>query len=122
VTAVYLVTLGLLGCAAAATPYRVARGPVMLDRAVALDVTTALAMCGIGAFAVFHDDYSALPILLVLLAMWLHRPGWETAGPLLLAGPAQVITVSVAAYIVVGRAGYLGDPPRDDGTALPPRR
>jgi multicomponent Na+:H+ antiporter subunit F len=66
VTAVYLVTIGLLGCAAAATLYRVARGPVMLDRAVALDVMTALAMCGIGAFAVFHDDYSALPILLVL--------------------------------------------------------
>lgn len=38
----------------------------MLDRAVALDVFTALSMCGAGAFAVARDDYSDLPILLVL--------------------------------------------------------
>ncbi|MER6000556.1 monovalent cation/H+ antiporter complex subunit F [Nonomuraea sp. NPDC003707] len=65
-TAVYLVTLGLLGCAAAATLYRVARGPTMLDRAVAVDVMTSLCMCVVGAFAVVRDDYSDLPILLVL--------------------------------------------------------
>ncbi|MFI7127372.1 monovalent cation/H+ antiporter complex subunit F [Nonomuraea sp. NPDC050153] len=65
-TVVYLVTLVLLGCAAAATLYRVARGPTMLDRAVAVDVMTSLAMCAVGAFAVVRDDYSDLPILLVL--------------------------------------------------------
>ncbi|MEV0388922.1 monovalent cation/H+ antiporter complex subunit F [Nonomuraea sp. NPDC050643] len=65
-TVVYLVTLGLLGCGAAASLYRVARGPSMLDRAVALDVVTSLSMCGAGAFAVARDDYSDLPILLVL--------------------------------------------------------
>jgi multicomponent Na+:H+ antiporter subunit F len=65
-TPVYAMTLGLLGCGAAATLYRAARGPSMLDRAVALDVATALAMCGVGAFAVAGDDYSDLPILLVL--------------------------------------------------------
>ncbi|MGI5291508.1 monovalent cation/H+ antiporter complex subunit F [Nonomuraea polychroma] len=63
---VYLVTIGLLGCAAALTLYRAVRGPSMLDRAVALDTMTALAMCGVGAFAVARDDYSDLPILLVL--------------------------------------------------------
>ncbi|MET8868463.1 monovalent cation/H+ antiporter complex subunit F [Nonomuraea sp. NPDC049421] len=63
---VYLVTLALLGCGAAATLYRVGRGPSMLDRAVALDVFTSLSMCGAGAYAVVRDDYSDLPILLVL--------------------------------------------------------
>jgi multicomponent Na+:H+ antiporter subunit F len=66
VTVVYLVTLGLLGCGAAATLYRVGRGPSMLDRAVALDVLTSLSMCGVGAFAVVMNDYSDLPILQVL--------------------------------------------------------
>ncbi|MFG2074319.1 multicomponent Na+:H+ antiporter subunit F [Nonomuraea maritima] len=65
-TAVYAVTVGLLGCAAAATLYRLGRGPSMLDRAMALDVLTALSMCGVGTFAVARDDYSDLPILLVL--------------------------------------------------------
>ncbi|MEV0596102.1 monovalent cation/H+ antiporter complex subunit F [Nonomuraea cavernae] len=63
---VYLATLALLGCAALATLYRMARGPNMLDRAVALDVMTALAMCGIGAFAAIRHDYSDVPIMLVL--------------------------------------------------------
>lgn len=38
----------------------------MLDRAVAVDVMTALAMCGLGAAAVAWDNYTALPDLLVL--------------------------------------------------------
>ncbi|NUP68264.1 MAG: monovalent cation/H(+) antiporter subunit G, partial [Nonomuraea sp.] len=46
-----------------------------------------------------------LGVLLVLAAMWLHRPTWWTAGPLLLVGVSQVITVSVAAYMVA-RAAY----------------
>ncbi|TYB65425.1 cation:proton antiporter [Nonomuraea sp. PA05] len=65
-TGVYLATVALLFCGAAASLYRVARGPSMLDRAVALDVFTSLSMCGVGAFAVARDDYSDLPILLVL--------------------------------------------------------
>ncbi|GAA3644144.1 hypothetical protein GCM10022224_003190 [Nonomuraea antimicrobica] len=65
-TTVYLLTLALLGIGAAASLYRVARGPSMLDRAVALDVFTSLSMCGVGAFAVIRNDYSDLPILLVL--------------------------------------------------------
>ncbi|MEU8251601.1 monovalent cation/H+ antiporter complex subunit F [Nonomuraea sp. NPDC048916] len=65
-TGVYLVTLGLLGCSGLATLYRMVRGPNMLDRAVALDVMTALAMCGIGAFAAVRGDYSDVPIMLVL--------------------------------------------------------
>jgi multicomponent Na+:H+ antiporter subunit F len=66
VTTVYLVTIGLLGCGAAATLWRVGRGPSMLDRAVALDVLTSLSMCGVAAFAVAKDDYSDLPVLQVL--------------------------------------------------------
>ncbi|WP_336205285.1 monovalent cation/H+ antiporter complex subunit F [Nonomuraea sp. LPB2021202275-12-8] len=65
-TVVYLVTLGLLACGAAATLYRVGRGPSMLDRAVSLDVLTSLSMCAVGAFAAVSGDYSDLPILLVL--------------------------------------------------------
>ncbi|GAA1689375.1 hypothetical protein GCM10009733_102220 [Nonomuraea maheshkhaliensis] len=65
-TSVYAVTLVLLGTGAAAALYRVARGPTMLDRAMSLDVFTSLSMCGVGAFAVARDDYSDLPILLVL--------------------------------------------------------
>ena len=64
--AVYLVTLALLGCGAAAALYRVGRGPSMLDRAMALDVFTSLSMCAAGAYAVARDDYSDLPILMVL--------------------------------------------------------
>jgi multicomponent Na+:H+ antiporter subunit F len=66
VNTVYLVTLALLGCGAAAALYRVGRGPSMLDRAMALDVFTSLSMCGAGAYAVARDDYSDLPILMVL--------------------------------------------------------
>ncbi|WP_327085350.1 monovalent cation/H(+) antiporter subunit G [Nonomuraea sp. NBC_01738] len=52
-----------------------------------------------------------LGVLLVLLAMWLHRPTWTVAGPVLLVAVAQVVTVSVAGYITA-RAAYLSD---DDG-------
>lgn len=65
-TAVYLTALALLGCAAALTLHRLVRGPSMLDRAVALDVFTAVVMCGIGTAATALDEYSALPVLLVL--------------------------------------------------------
>jgi multicomponent Na+:H+ antiporter subunit G len=58
-----------------------------------------------------------LGVLLVLAAMWLHRPSWWTAGPLLLVGVSQVITVSVAAYMV-GRAAYSRTSPRDE-TEMP---
>lgn len=53
-----------------------------------------------------------LGVLLVLLAMWLRRPSWATAGPLLVVAASQIITVSVAAY-VVARAGRRG--PDDPG-------
>ncbi|MEO3887811.1 monovalent cation/H(+) antiporter subunit G [Nonomuraea sp. B5E05] len=61
-----------------------------------------------------------LGVLLVLLAMWLHRPTWATAGPLLLAGISQVITVAVAAYMVA-RASYARESsaPPGDGSAPP---
>jgi multicomponent Na+:H+ antiporter subunit G len=54
-----------------------------------------------------------LGVLLVLAAMWLHRPSWWNAGPLLLVGVSQVITVSVAGYIVA-RAAYSRESSQDD--------
>ncbi|GGP83269.1 monovalent cation/H+ antiporter complex subunit F [Streptosporangium pseudovulgare] len=63
---VYPVVLALLGGAAAMTLYRLVRGPSMLDRAIALDVLTAVVMCAIGAAAVARGQYSALPLLPVL--------------------------------------------------------
>ncbi|MFB4274295.1 MULTISPECIES: monovalent cation/H(+) antiporter subunit G [unclassified Nonomuraea] len=58
-----------------------------------------------------------LGVLLVLLAMWLHRPTWSNAGPLLLVAISQVVTVSVAAYMIA-RAAY-GRQSSDDDTGLP---
>ncbi|MEU4405176.1 monovalent cation/H(+) antiporter subunit G [Streptosporangium sp. NPDC023963] len=60
-----------------------------------------------------------LGLQLVLLAMWLRHPRWAIAGTLLLIAVYQVVTVAVAAYMV-GRAAYLAESPRDDGTAVPP--
>ncbi|MEU8356644.1 monovalent cation/H(+) antiporter subunit G [Nonomuraea sp. NPDC048882] len=74
----------------------------------------------------FHNTFNrmhagtkpqVLGVLLVLLAMWLHRPGWATAGPLLLVAISQVITVPVAAYMI-GRAAYSRES-SDDDTELP---
>ncbi|MET8335812.1 monovalent cation/H(+) antiporter subunit G [Streptosporangium canum] len=61
-----------------------------------------------------------LGLHLILLAMWLREPTWTTAGTLLLVGVFQVITATVAAYMV-GRAAYRARTPDDDGTAIPPR-
>lgn len=63
---VYLVAVALLACGAAATLYRLGRGPSTLDRAVALDVLTSLAMCAVGAHAAASGDYWGMPVLLVL--------------------------------------------------------
>ncbi|GAA3417806.1 monovalent cation/H+ antiporter complex subunit F [Streptosporangium vulgare] len=65
-TTTYLTVLVLLAAAAAMTLYRLVRGPTMLDRAVALDVLTAVVMCAVGAEAATYREYSALPVLLVL--------------------------------------------------------
>lgn len=51
-------------------------------------------------------------VLLVLAAVWLREPTWATAGPLLVVGLSQVVTVAVAAYMV-GRAAYLAESPQD---------
>ncbi|MEU4575756.1 cation:proton antiporter [Nonomuraea sp. ATR24] len=61
-----------------------------------------------------------LSVLLVLLAMWLREPTLWLAGPLLIVGVSQVITVSVAAYVIARAAHRRRAPEDDDGTALPP--
>ncbi|MER6828688.1 monovalent cation/H+ antiporter complex subunit F [Streptosporangium sp. NPDC000563] len=65
-TTVYLIVLAMLAVAAAMTLYRLVRGPTMLDRAVALDVLTAVVICAVGAGAAVYREYSVLPVLLVL--------------------------------------------------------
>ncbi|MFD0889349.1 cation:proton antiporter [Streptosporangium algeriense] len=61
-----------------------------------------------------------LSLQLVLLAVWLRRPTWGIAGTLLLTGAFQVITATVAAYMV-GRAAHrnASSDGGDDGTAIP---
>ena len=60
-----------------------------------------------------------LGLQLILLAMWLSHPTWAIAGTLLLTGFFQVITATVAAYMV-GRAVHRAGAPQGDGTAIPP--
>ncbi|MGI5271204.1 monovalent cation/H(+) antiporter subunit G [Nonomuraea sp. CA-218870] len=50
-----------------------------------------------------------LSVLLVLLAMWLREPTWAMAGPLIIVAVAQIITVSVAAYVVARAAHRRSD-------------
>ncbi|MEU5717363.1 monovalent cation/H+ antiporter complex subunit F [Streptomyces sp. NPDC020403] len=45
---------------------RIARGPSMLDRAIALDVGAALIIAGLGAKSAFARDSFYFPIMLVL--------------------------------------------------------
>ncbi|MCU1688784.1 MAG: multiple resistance and pH regulation protein [Pseudonocardiales bacterium] len=55
-----------LGVAAALTIYRMAAGPTMLDRVIAMDVLVAIVVCGLGVEAAFNRHATTLPILVVL--------------------------------------------------------
>ncbi|MDL4815192.1 monovalent cation/H+ antiporter complex subunit F [Actinomadura opuntiae] len=61
----YIVT-AVLSLAAACSLARVAQGPSMLDRAMALDVLLAVIMAGLGTAAVADGDTWVLPTLLAL--------------------------------------------------------
>ncbi|MER7208437.1 monovalent cation/H(+) antiporter subunit G [Streptosporangium sp. NPDC000239] len=105
--------------------------PLEVAAAVCVLLGAAFALAaGVGMFR-FHGTLSrmhpatkpqVLGLQLVLLAMWLRHPTWAVAGTLLLTGVFQVITATVAAYMV-GRAAHRnassagGD--GDDGTAIP---
>lgn len=65
-TVVVVICAVLLGAAAVLTLLRLARGPTLLDRAVATDVLVAVVMGTIGVEAAMHRHATTLPILLVL--------------------------------------------------------
>ena len=55
-----------LGAAAVLLVMRIALGPTMLDRVVALDVLVATLICGLGVEAAVNRHSTTLPVLLVL--------------------------------------------------------
>lgn len=57
---------GMLGLAAVLLVVRLALGPTMLDRVVALDVLVAVIICGLALEAAVHRHTTTLPVLVVL--------------------------------------------------------
>ena len=55
-TAVWLITAGMLLAAPVLTTFRFLAGPSTLDRLVAMDTLVAVAMCGLAAWAAFSLD------------------------------------------------------------------
>jgi multicomponent Na+:H+ antiporter subunit F len=64
--AVLVLCGGTLGIAALLLVIRIALGPTMLDRMVALDVLVAAAICALALEAAVHRHTTTLPILVVL--------------------------------------------------------
>lgn len=64
--AVLVFSVGVLGVAALLLVVRIALGPTMLDRVVALDVLVAVIICGLALEAAVHRHTTTLPILVVL--------------------------------------------------------
>jgi multicomponent Na+:H+ antiporter subunit F len=65
-TVVLAVCVGFLAVAALLLVVRIALGPTMLDRVVALDVLVAVVICGLGLEAAVNQHTTTLPILVVL--------------------------------------------------------
>ena len=63
---VLIVCVAMLGVAALLLVVRIALGPTMLDRVVALDVLVAIVICGLALEAAVHRHTTTLPILVVL--------------------------------------------------------
>ena len=64
-TVVLAACLALLTTAATLLVIRMALGPTMLDRVIALDVLVAVLICGLGVEAAFNRHTTTLPILVV---------------------------------------------------------
>lgn len=64
--AVLVVCAALLGVAALLLLARIALGPTMLDRVVALDVLVAVVICGLALEAAVNRHTTTLPVLAVL--------------------------------------------------------
>lgn len=65
-TVVLTVCLTALTAAAVLLVVRIALGPTMMDRVVALDVLVALLICWLGVEAAVNRHATTLPILVVL--------------------------------------------------------
>ncbi len=65
-TVVLVICLGMLSVAALLLVIRIALGPTMLDRVIALDVLVAVTICGIGLEAAANRHTTTLPVLVVL--------------------------------------------------------
>ncbi len=65
-TVVLAVCLACLTAAALLLLVRMALGPTMLDRVIALDVLVAVLICGLGVEAAINRHTTTLPILVVL--------------------------------------------------------
>jgi multicomponent Na+:H+ antiporter subunit F len=66
VTAVVAVCAGLLAVAALLLIIRIALGPTMLDRVVALDVLLAVIICGLAIEAAVNRHLTTVPILVAI--------------------------------------------------------
>jgi multicomponent Na+:H+ antiporter subunit F len=65
-TVVILISVAMLSVAALCVVARMAMGPTLLDRAVALDVFVAIGICALALEAAMNRHAFTLPILLVL--------------------------------------------------------
>ncbi|MDN5893329.1 MAG: monovalent cation/H+ antiporter complex subunit F [Nocardioides sp.] len=65
-TVVVYICAGMLGLSTLLLLARMTMGPTMLDRTVALDVLTAVGICGVALEAALNRSTTTLPILLVL--------------------------------------------------------
>lgn len=60
------ISVGMLSAATVLVLVRLALGPTMLNRAVALDVFVAIVVCGLALEAAYNRHSTTLPILVVL--------------------------------------------------------
>ncbi len=65
-TVVLIICLSALAAAAVLLVIRIALGPTMMDRVVALDVLVAALICSLGVEAAVNRHATTLPILVVL--------------------------------------------------------
>lgn len=110
-TDIMMVAVGLMFTfAAAASVWRIVRGPAILDRMIASDMLVTTVICVLGAEMVYHDHTRTNPLMLVLALV------------------AVFASISVARYVSKqtsdarpagmsrrARGGHRGGGGRDDG-------
>lgn len=64
---ILLIVVGsLFALAAAASVYRIVRGPAILDRMIASDMLVTTLICVLGLEMIYHHHLRSIPIMLVL--------------------------------------------------------